>query len=698
MDERSKQRIREHLQQRDVQERIQRYIENGRAEATVTISRAAELFGFSENRLRDWEEHGLLNPLRPAGPKGRRLYTPRELDKLAIIRELLDSGYSPSDIPPQVDNIWYAHASSQASIHQPEKPASPPKEGTTADTLSINERIEQARATLFWRYFVSHALRMSLMLICEDIPHTTACLVLPLEQPLSGRQIRQVEDLSQLGESLIGWLGQSRSSQTLLASAPTFDYASDYRLLPLSVMTDDHPEETSQDSTLILLDRRSRRLTLTTPVVQTIRRLLQPIYEEVERARACFGLGMRDVLDPSTDLDGSTHEEDIILNGLAEIAVRLGGTTADGESRWHFCCILLPNYPSSVLSLQQRGLVVRAQSAFSPYKVGVTTLSPQGPAIGPCIRAFQSGHIISLPVLVVEDAPMLPHNEQPMRSAIAVPVEGQDGMSIAVIYVASTRPHAFSEDDQRLLRIIGNMVGERIETYSTRLRAVGKLGELITSPALVDTVFRDFLSENEFAQHVEHILKDILTRSEDSLKDVISFIALDIDNQSSLGNKFGDRMARDLSKMVGLRIQGQLRAFKEDAEYELYRINADRFYIMLKGMPLEQAQAKAELLRKVLNGSYQIDPLRAPIGQPTLPENMVTLSHITVRLGVSSYFYWKLREILQRYSSDDAVVRVRILLMSFLNEVLDIGKRDGGNTVISWDPHIREIIRYTPTP
>ena len=100
MDVRSRQSIVEHLQKEDVQERIVQSIHRGRDEATVTISRAAELFGITENKLRDWEEYGFLNPLRPSGPKGRRLYTPTELDKLAIIRELINVGYPASDIPP----------------------------------------------------------------------------------------------------------------------------------------------------------------------------------------------------------------------------------------------------------------------------------------------------------------------------------------------------------------------------------------------------------------------------------------------------------------------------------------------------------------------------------------------------------------------------------------------------------------------
>jgi GGDEF domain-containing protein len=705
MDERNKQRIREHLQDIAVQERIQRYMEKGRAEATVTISRAAELFQLSENRLRDWEEYGLLSPLRPTGPKGRRLYTPGELDKLAIIRELLDAGYAPSDIPPDVDLIW--HVISVEAEH----PLTPERRRPYGQqlgsgkreksALSIPPRIERARNELHWRYFISRALRLSLMLICEDIPHTTAALILPLDPPVPVGTIQSVEDCVKLGESLIGWLDQGRSSYTLLVSAPTFDYATDYRLLPLTPMTEDRVEEAPQDNTLILLDRRSRRLTLSAPVVAAIRQLLRPIYDEAQRSRSCFDAGMRDVLEPSTDLENVGSDEDVALNGLAEAIVKVGGITEYGEPRWKFSCVLLPNYPASVLSLQQRALVVRAQSSLSPYKVGVTAVHPLGSAIGPCLRAFQSGHIISQPVISVEDLPLLRAEEnslvrneenEPMRSAIAVPVDGQDGMSIAVIYVAASTPHAFSEGDQRVLRLMGNMVGELLETYSIRLRPMGKLRDIITEPGSVDPLFRDFLSENDFARHVEGILRNAMESSEERPGDVASFIAIDIDNQSSLANKYGDRMARDISRAVGLRILGQLRAFKDEGKCEFYRIHADRFYLVLQGVPLEQACARAELLRKVLRGSYQIDPQRAPAGQPTLPENMVTFSNITVRLAVSSYFYSKLREILQRYSTENAIVEARLLLMRFLDEGLDIGKRAGGDRVMSWDPHNRGII------
>ena len=104
--------IRKHLQDKEVQERIARSMVDARSKATVTISRAAALFGFSESQLREWEKRGLLQTKRTALPedsktqRGHRQFSPDELDKLALIKKLLDQGYSVSDIPQDIDDIW----------------------------------------------------------------------------------------------------------------------------------------------------------------------------------------------------------------------------------------------------------------------------------------------------------------------------------------------------------------------------------------------------------------------------------------------------------------------------------------------------------------------------------------------------------------------------------------------------------------
>src|SRR2546422_921166 len=75
--------------------------------ATLTSGRVAQLFDLKESKLRDLESRGLLNPLRSKENTGQRQYTPNELEKLAVIKELIDEGgYAPGDIPDNIYDIW----------------------------------------------------------------------------------------------------------------------------------------------------------------------------------------------------------------------------------------------------------------------------------------------------------------------------------------------------------------------------------------------------------------------------------------------------------------------------------------------------------------------------------------------------------------------------------------------------------------
>src|SRR6266852_6748715 len=112
MNEPNVERIKQHLQSKEVQERIQNLMLDALSKATVTISRAANLFNFTESQLREWEKRGLLKTDRPALSQdgktstGHRQYSPEELDKLALIRELMDQDYGLSEIPQNIDVIW----------------------------------------------------------------------------------------------------------------------------------------------------------------------------------------------------------------------------------------------------------------------------------------------------------------------------------------------------------------------------------------------------------------------------------------------------------------------------------------------------------------------------------------------------------------------------------------------------------------
>src|SRR6202011_5236628 len=107
-------------------------------------------FDFTENQLRDWEVKNRLTPNKSAG--GQRLYPLSELDKLAIIRELLDAKFSPGDIPENIDIIW--NAINPIEEHTASSPAS------ERAHLLIDQRVDQNDHNVFWQYFVSQVLRI----------------------------------------------------------------------------------------------------------------------------------------------------------------------------------------------------------------------------------------------------------------------------------------------------------------------------------------------------------------------------------------------------------------------------------------------------------------------------------------------------------------------------------------------------------
>ncbi|WP_201367204.1 MerR family transcriptional regulator [Dictyobacter formicarum] len=701
---RSKQSIQEHLQKEDVQERILQNIHRGRDEATVTISRAAELFGITENKLRDWEEYGFLNPLRPGGPKGRRLYTPAELDKLAIIRELINAGYAASDIPADIDKLWRTIRSLKEldTISNPTDQTSSLTHLPAVNELSINQHIARGRDDLFWSFFIARALRLVLKLICEDIPNTTAGLILPLSPEANVQAVRRVEDLETLGESLVGWLSQSGSSHTLLTSRPWFQYTSDFRVEHLQEMRVGIPQ-TSQgrDQTLIILQRETSPLTLSKEVVKTTHRLLEPLYAEVEHVRASLGSGTRDSIDPATDLYNSMNHEDTILNGLADMVIRLGGTLHSGQPRWRFCWILLPRDISQPASMSH--LTLRAQNQDALYTTRLPLSGLDKHTSYPYIRALYSRHIIYEPNIPASGSQAILRDlDAPLRSSIAMPISGEDGLPLGVLHVASHLRDAFTKDDQRLLRVICRMVEELLKTYWVRQQATRHLGNMIKNPAVIDTLFEGFASEYDFNQSVEGLLKPLQSNrskgSKDKLADkVVSFIALDIDKYTSLANKYGERLLRNLTREVGLRIQEQIRTFfKEYPECQLYHIYADRFFILLKNTSLDQTREHAERLRIGTMGPYKLDALRVFADQQSRPESLIELTDITVRFGVTSYPYPKLDEILHEHAPEYAIPEVRSIITSALDVALVKGQLEGGNVVISWDYEQRNFIRWSP--
>ena len=295
--------------------------------------------------------------------------------------------------------------------------------------LPIGKRVDIAYDEHFyWRFYASHALMLALMLLTEDVSGTYSGLILPLKTRQPDDPQPDSSNLAEIGESLVGWLGQTRSFSTLFVPAPSFEYPSDFRVRPLSVngKYEQHLGR-EEDRTLIFVQRDEvNKLHLTKDVVDTARSLLRPLYEDCQDWRKYFGEGMKDLISPGINFTPRLH--DMVLTGLANMVVRLGGKKEDGEDRWRFCYILLPE--NLHLPLQQRNLVVRAMSKNIRHAIGITTLTPERYRTSISIRAFQGGHIMYRQVLSPQDVtPETRAIEGPVRSNFAVPIGGESGRS-----------------------------------------------------------------------------------------------------------------------------------------------------------------------------------------------------------------------------------------------------------------------------
>lgn len=684
MDDRTLQSIKQHLQNKDAQNRILKNIERGRSEATVTIGRAASLFDFTENQLRDWEVKNRLTPNKSAG--GQRLYPLTELDKLAIIRELLDAKFSPGDIPENIDTIWNAISPVEGR----------PLLARTGEAGKVEEhpidwRVEQAERDNFWRYFVSQIMRLSLLLICEEMPETIVGMILPLRK-LGYNEIIDPAEVHQAGPSVVGWLPRNRAFYTFFSSGPSFEYPSDFRIEQFRAPG----VEVYSLTPIIIVQRRARPLFLSSRLVQSVQRLLKVLHHHIDDWRPCFDRGMRDYVYQVTDFSAAEHVTDQTLNNLMDMIVEVGGKTADGKDRWSFCGLLLPQ--DDTLPIQQRNLDVRAHSEQTPARWNTIVLSNNYPGLS--FRAYQSGHVIYRPDIPLSDQ-ILPNRETEgsTRSAIAIPVAGESGLAVAVLYIASDEVEAFSQEDQRTLRLITRMIEELLSTYQSRQQVLGKLANLLNTPGFVDLSFREFLAEDDFINDLEAFLKTIQARTDIEPKsrpdpgsdewlttnEALSLIAVDIDNEVSLATKYGDRVARNLSREVGLRVRGQLSILSNPEYRKLYHVNADNYYIKLLGMSLKEARNLAWTLLNLLRGEYLIDARRVVMGRPMKREDMLELPNITVRLAVASYPFAKLKELVNRYSTVGALETTRSILLQNIDEALKRGQVEGGDIIVSWD-------------
>lgn len=673
------QTIEEYLGQRDVQERIQQKIIDARSAATVTIGRAADLFDFTENQLRDWElKRGWFKPLRPEGAaqseqdgKKHRQYGPADLDRLAVIRVLMDAKFTPADIDRHLDSIGrvvdeLGKQSPSLAREREQGQQLFKREASLTSLPHIDQLIDTADDEQFWRFYISSALRLSLMLLHEDNPDTIIGLFLPL-----GPQIPapvNTGNIADLGATLIGWLRPDLSFYWLYDPLPSFEQHTDFRMHFLQAMRNGNVrEDTRRDETRLVVQRRALPLNISFPILTAIRRLLAPVYQCKNEWLPMFSREPYTFAFPATDFN-SILANDLILPKLIDLIVDLGH-----DKGWRFAYILTPH--DMEVPVSQRKLTLRAKSRETPekFETGAELVSPAERVTSVSLRAYQGGRICYRHHYTSNDLSVaLAQSEQPIGSVIAVPIGGEEADPLGIIYVGSSEHDAFDSDDQRLLRLIARMAQELLLTYHTRQHVVEGLKLLINNPALADLAFDPFPSETDFIADMERRLRNILERKDleprlrpilekpnkkaqneamdpyYSTNDVVSFLCFDINDQTSLTLRHGEIMRRNLSREVGRRARNTLATlFTNTSEWRLYQAYDDRYYVLLEGVPLDEARSKKGLLKEALDGSYEIDALRFTTDQPT-PSEMCVEENITVRVGASCYPSLKLYELMHR--------------------------------------------------
>ena len=329
-------------------------------------------------------------------------------------------------------------------------------------------------------------------------------------------------------------------------------------------------------------------------------------------------------------------------------------------------------------------LVVQAQSQYSPHIINKTSISPDVPILSLSLRAFQSIHsLLRTPISKEDTTIVYPELETPINSAIAMPIGGENGIPLGVLYVVSEEVEAFGREYQRALRLMVRVIKELLLIVQVRLQSEERLRDIITQPLTVNQTLASFASENKLINDIEALLRSIKETNDPAIEGQTAFISIDIDNLTEMISRHDDQLSINLSKLMGDRIREQIGLFSDEYGYRIYHAYSDRFYIRLENASLQFARETAEKLRRALTGNYLVPFMSLAT---TRPRDRVELKEVTVRLGVLWYEHKKLYSILGHYPDETQVADVRATILNFLDSSLNKAKQAKGNCIISYYP------------
>ncbi|HEX8731329.1 MAG TPA: helix-turn-helix domain-containing protein [Ktedonobacterales bacterium] len=633
------------LTQADVVGELRQSFRSIQENLSTTISEAADLTGLTDAQLRYAETKEMLEPNRnnpvPIAGKGQRRYTTDDLLRARLIAFFLSRNFSFPEIAAFL-------ADNPAVVH----------DVLQTNDIRLKTAFDNIDAIQFSRFVVPRLAYFALSLVFERDAMANVGLIIParpdptdLDQAPQLRpglspdisEVASADDLGRLGQILVAWRRADGPLVTLLTAGNPFERARQPLLKPLAdVLLEDSPEAAMARASGILLAyepqvegelKEAERTLRKRRDIRSASARVTPDPRKVAVRLVCEAqriFNHRLAMTHGDMLDGAKMQiyaapelinpalGDSLLNRLADTIVRLGGVESDGQWRWRFAAALTPRNPQAALREQE--LVVRAQSQLGPHRIGVTTTSPMRNG-GLTYRAFSSGHIeYRDQVSQLDPAISYIDVEGSIKSAIAAPTDeppgDERGQPPAIVYITSMEPDRFNADDRLLIRVMGRLVGEMVQTYNSRGHRPAALTDALADPDIVDPFLAEFLSDSDFTRELSLIFDAILNkpapdqeppRQQDLAS--LTLVGLDINDFASIERVRGSSLARMLTKAIGLRAKQRIEgSFSRGAERTLFfHVWGDRFYALIRDEDDDVVKRRVGRIHGELSGDYTLE-------------------------------------------------------------------------------------------
>jgi GGDEF domain-containing protein len=569
---------------------------------------------------------------------------------------------------------------------------------------TLRDAVDRDRTNLDFRnFFVPRALFIALNLLFGRPLRADTVLVIELAESegkvssaRGGQQqtVTSIEGLRSLGRTLVGWYDSDGPFQVFSEVNPDLGLPSYYVVLSVDHLLADLPGASPLRAYLVVQPEEARWLE-----TQKQRSAQLRSSRDTSDSISDIGSGSADpfyaswkllaCLRDSADLwfqaslttDSNSYDApsftlsgmgDRMLNHAANLVVELGNTVqSSSNAEWQFCCVLVPTRVD--LPIQMRSLRIQGASALSPHQFGLEVPFSEHAIT---LRAYKNGCVISVPIIRDKSADVLYGNlEAGVKSSIAVPIDGPLTEPVAVLYVTSTAPMAFTQDDVLLLRIVGRMIGELLNSSWEQRHVSDGLSLLVQKPEVNDPFFLSaprFGSENVFIRDLDQLTEQVRADARAGTARQPYLFAIDIDGLMTSVGIYGDKAMRSIIEKVGRRIT----TWMDEQSYTVwaYRIWSDRFILLLHDVGSTAAREAALALHSAINGRYEIDPEAVPVLQKGDPIAV----DIRARLGLVPYDSGLLE---QRVNADE----IRLILEARLADTLAAGKEKHGNRIIEWD-------------